>query len=201
MEKKQAIADWLVVVDLHTKYQVSQQIGKAWIQEQKLLLLLDGLDEVDINQRTDCVTALNEFCREYGQTEIVVCSRIHDYEALSTRLTFQAVIYLQPLSLEQIQEYLKNAGSELVAVIKALESDLKLQELAKSPLILSIISLADQGISIEELPSRSNAELRENLFNAYIERMLKRQSVNIFYSHEKIKKWLSRLAKQMLGEL
>ncbi|NES06667.1 MAG: NACHT domain-containing protein, partial [Okeania sp. SIO2F4] len=104
--KKQTIADWLVL-ELHTKYQVSQQIGKAWIQEQRLLLLLDGLDEVSRDIRENCVDALNKFCQEYGQTEIVVCSRIRDYEALSSQLKFQAAIYLQPLSLEQIQEYLK----------------------------------------------------------------------------------------------
>ena len=184
--KRQAIADWLVL-ELHTKYQVSQQIGKAWIQEQRLLLLLDGLDEVSREIREDCVDVLNKFCQEYGQTEIVVCSRIRDYEALSSQLKFQAAIYLQPLNLEQIQEYLKNAGSELAAVRKALESDVKLQEFSRSPLILSIISLAYQGISIEELPSRSNVELREHLFNAYIERMFKRRSVNILYSQEKVK--------------
>lgn len=104
--KKQAIADWLVI-ELHTKYQVSQQIGKTWIQEQRLILLLDGLDEVSREKREDCVNALNYFCQEYGQTEIVVCSRIRDYEALSSNLIFQGAIYLQPLSLEQIQEYLK----------------------------------------------------------------------------------------------
>ncbi len=197
--RKQAIADWLVL-ELQTKYQVSQQIGKAWIQEQRLLLLLDGLDEVSRDIRENCVDALNKFCQEYGQTEIVVCSRIRDYEALSSQLKFQAAIYLQPLSLEQIQEYLKNAGSELAAVRKALESDVKLQEFSRSPLILTIISLAYQGISIEELPSRSNVELREHLFNAYIERMFKRRFVNILYSQEKVKKWLSWLAKQMVRE-
>ncbi|OZH54912.1 hypothetical protein AFK68_07875 [Hydrocoleum sp. CS-953] len=197
--KKQAIADWLVR-ELHTKYQVYQQIGKAWIQEQRLLLLLDGLDEVSREIREYCVDALNEFCQEYGQTEIVVCSRIRDYEVLSSQLKFQAAIYLQPLSLEQIQEYLKNAGSELAAVRKALESDVKLQEFSRYPLILSIISLAYQGISIEELPTRSNSELREHLFNAYIERMFKRKAVNIPYSQEKVKKWLIWLAKQMVKE-
>ena len=197
--KKQAIADWLVI-ELNTKYQVSPKIGKAWIQAQKLLLLLDGLDEVSRERREDCVDALNEFCQEYGQTEVVVCSRIRDYEALSSNLIFQGAVYLQPLSLEQIQEYLKNAGSELAAVRKALESDVKLQEFARSPLILSIISLAYQGISIAELPSRSNYELREHLFNAYIDRMFKRSLVNIPYSQEKVQKWLSWLAKQIVRE-
>ncbi|NER01677.1 MAG: NACHT domain-containing protein [Okeania sp. SIO3C4] len=197
--KKQAIADWLVL-ELHTKYQVSQQIGKTWIQEQRLILLLDGLDEVSREKREDCVNALNYFCQEYGQTEIVVCSRIRDYEAFSSNLIFQGAIYLQPLSLEQIQDYLKNAGSELAAVSKALEYDVKLQEFARSPLILNIMSLAYQGISIEELPSQSNAELREHLFNAYIERMFKRRSFNILYSQRKVKKWLNWLAKQMVRE-
>jgi serine/threonine protein kinase len=119
---KQAIADWLVQ-ELHTKYQVSQEIGKEWVKEQQLLLLLDGLDEVSAKQRQACVDALNHFNQEHGQTEMVVCSRIKDYEALSTRLRFQAAIYLQPLTLEQIHHYLKSAGSKLAGVSIALHTD------------------------------------------------------------------------------
>src|ERR671932_2408111 len=130
---KQAIADWLVQ-ELHTKYQVSKEIGKDWVKEQELLLLLDGLDEVSAKQRQACVDALNHFNQEHGQTEIVVCSRIKDYEALSTRLQFQAAIYLQPLTLEQIYHYLANVGSKLAALSNALHTDETLQELAQSPL-------------------------------------------------------------------
>jgi hypothetical protein len=196
---KQAIADWLVQ-ELHTKYQVSQEIGKEWVKEQQLLLLLDGLDEVSAKQRGDCVDALNHFHQEHGQTEMVVCSRIKDYEALSTRLRFQAAIYLQPLTLEQIHHYLKSAGSKLAGVSIALHTDATLQELAQSPLILSIITLAYEGMPIEDLPSRNLEERRQHLFNAYIERMFNRRGANSRYSKAQTKHWLIWLAQQMVQQ-
>ncbi|HEY9743715.1 MAG TPA: protein kinase [Coleofasciculaceae cyanobacterium] len=196
---KQAIADWLVQ-ELHTKYQVSQEIGQSWVKEQQLLLLLDGLDEVSATQQQACVVALNHFSQEHGQTEMVVCSRIKDYEALPTRLRFQAAIYLQPLTLEQIHHYLKSAGSKLAAVSTALHRDTTLQELAQTPLMLSIMTLAYQGMSIEELPSRNREELCQHLFDAYIERMFNRRGVDSRYSKAQAKQWLIWLAKQMVQQ-
>jgi hypothetical protein len=196
---KQTIADWLVQ-ELHTKYQVSKEIGKEWVKEQQLLLLLDGLDEVSAKHRQACVEALNYFNQEYGQTEIVVCSRIKDYEALSTRLQFQAALYLQSLTLDQIHHYLTRVGSELAAISTALHTDVTLQELAKSPLMLNIMTLAYQDVSIEELPSRSLEERCQHLFNAYIERMFNRRAANSRYSKEQTKRWLIWLAQRMVQE-
>jgi predicted NACHT family NTPase len=77
VNEKITIDDWLVR-ELNTKYQVSKEIGKTWIKNQQLLLLLDGLDEVLAERRDFCVEAINQFCQEYGETEIVVCSRIEE---------------------------------------------------------------------------------------------------------------------------
>jgi hypothetical protein len=46
------------------------------------MLLLDGLDEVSPTRRAACVQALNEFIQLHGTTEIVVTTRIKDYEVL-----------------------------------------------------------------------------------------------------------------------
>jgi len=196
----QAIADWLVQ-ELHSKYQVSQDIGKTWVaDERQMLLLLDGLDEVSAERREACVDAINQFMQSHGQTEMVVCSRIADYEVLSRRLQLQAAIYLQPLTQEQIQQYLKTAGEELAAVRTALATDATLQELTQCPLTLNIIALAYQGMSVESLPSSSLSERRHHLFNTYIERMFNRKGANIPYSQAQAKQWLIRLARQMVKE-
>ena len=194
--QKPTITDWLVQ-ELHTKYQVSREIGQSLVNQQQLLLLLDGLDEVEAQKRQACVDALNHFHQESGQTEIVVCSRLQDYEALSQRLQFQAAIYLQPLTQSQIQQYLANAGSELGAISRALQTDAILQELAQSPLMLNIMTLAYQGMSIEELPTSNLEQLRQHLFNAYVERMFNRRAANSLYPKKQTKRWLMWLAKQM----
>jgi Cdc6-like AAA superfamily ATPase len=93
--KWHSLADWLVA-ELNTKYQVPKAIAQPWVTQQQLLLLLDGLDEVRAEYRDACVVALNQFQQAHG-TEMVVCSRIKDYERLSHRLTVQRAIYLRSL--------------------------------------------------------------------------------------------------------
>ncbi|NEP63558.1 MAG: protein kinase [Symploca sp. SIO2G7] len=194
---KQTIRDWLVQ-ELNTKYQVSREIAKNWVKEGQLLLLLDGLDEVNVQLRETCVLAINQFSQEHGTTEIVVCCRIQDYQAINHRLSLQAAICLQTLSLQQIYQYLNSAGVELAAVSKALQEDTALQELASSPLMLSIITLAYQGISREDLPTVSAIEeRRQHLFDAYILRMLSHRSTEQSYPKEQVIHWLSWLAQRL----
>lgn len=196
---RQKIADWLVQ-ELNTKYQVSKTLGQTWIQNQQLLLLLDGLDEVHQIQRNACVMAINEFSQDYGQTDIVVCSRIKDYEALSHRLHFQGAIFIQPLTPEQSDRYLQQAGKELAGVRAALQICPTLREVVQTPLILSIMTLAYQGMSLTELPRLSFKEQRKHLFDTYIQRMLERRSSDRRYSKEQTVRYLSWLAQKMLRE-
>ena len=65
------IVDWLID-ELLEKYQVPQLLSEPWIQKEQLILLLDGLDEVDENYRDNCVQALNDFIGIFPQTEIAV---------------------------------------------------------------------------------------------------------------------------------
>lgn len=193
---KQKIADWLVE-ELNTKYQVPKIIGQAWVKEQQLLLLLDGLDEVRAENRESCVTALNTFHQDYGP-EMVACSRIKDYEALSIRLNFQSAIYLRALTPLQVHHYLESVGSDLTGLKALIEKDSALQELAKSPLMLNIMTMAYQGVAVQDLPTTGLLEeRRRQLFDAYIEQMFKRRGSNQPYSKVQVMHWLTWLAQQM----
>ncbi|WP_416674321.1 protein kinase domain-containing protein [Egbenema bharatensis] len=195
----QSIADW-VVEELTKKYQVPQKIGRPWVEQQQLLLLLDGLDEVRTEHRDQCVAAVNQFQEQYG-TEMIVCSRIRDYEALSNRLNLQTAVYLRSLTPAQIQQYLNSLSGDLTGLKSLLKEDAALQELAQSPLMLNIMVLAYQGIGAEDLDETLVVEeRRRQLFNAYIERMFKRRSLDQTYSEAEAIGWLSWLAKQMLQQ-
>ncbi|WP_353932365.1 DUF3365 domain-containing protein [Okeanomitos corallinicola TIOX110] len=193
----QKFNDWLIE-ELNSKYQISTELSKDWMRNEQLILLLDGLDEVKVEYRSSCVQAINQFSQEHGLTEIVVCSRIQDYQALSNPLQLQAAIYIQSLTPQQVNQYLDSAGSQLEAVKTLLEEDTALQELVKSPLILSVITLAYQGKKVEELLQIASVEKRrEHLFNTYIERMFKRKEVNQQYSKDQVIHWLNWLAQKM----
>ncbi|NEN96213.1 MAG: NACHT domain-containing protein [Moorea sp. SIO3I7] len=198
-KKRQTIADWLVD-ELNTIYKVPKKIGQALVSQQQLLLLLDGLDEVKADYRDDCIVALNQFQQDYG-AELVVCSRMKDYQALSNRLNFQSAVYIRLLSLEQIYHYLDSVGADLTGLRTLIAKDTVLQELAQSPLMLNIMTLAYQGVAVEYLPKTDVIEeRRRQLFDSYIEKMFKRRKTNQQYNNEQVKQWLILLAKITLSE-
>ncbi len=197
--EQQSIENWLIQ-ELYTKYQIPKQIGETWIQASALLLLLDGLDEVNIHKREACVTALNEFLQTHGMVELVVCSRLQDYERLSQRLRVLAAIYLQPLSLDQVQVYLQSTGMNLSGLRQAMMTDAMLQELARSPLMLRIMILAYQDLKDTAFPCQTQSEYHAHLFNAYIERMLRRKVGGSLYPKAQIQRWLTQLAQWMIKD-
>ncbi|NEO65409.1 MAG: NACHT domain-containing protein, partial [Moorea sp. SIO4G2] len=188
-KKRQRISDWLVD-ELNSNYDVPKKIGLALVSQQQLLPLLDGLDEVMADYRDECILGLNQFKKDYG-AELVVCSRIKDYEALSNRLNFQSAVYIRVLSLAQIYDYLDSVGTDLTGLRTLMAEDTVLQELAQSPLMLNIMTLAYQGVAVEDLPKTDVVEeRRKQLFDAYIERMFKRRKTNQRYKKAQVKHWL-----------
>jgi hypothetical protein len=200
--KKQPIVDWLVE-ELNSKYSIPRKIGSKWIEDQELLLLLDGLDEVQADDRTACVEAINHFRQEYGLTTgTVICSRAEEYGALTTRLKMGGAVLLQPLTLEQVHEYFELAGPKLSALNSSIQTDETLRELARTPLMLSVMSIAYRGVSTEDLEiqeSDTEESRRTHLFNTYIDRMFSRiaRTQSESYTREQTLDWLSWLAGKM----
>jgi signal peptidase I len=199
-QRKWTINDWLVREFEKGIYKIPKEISKAWIQNQQLLLLLDGLDEVRSDLREPCVQALNQFSQDYGLTEIIVCSRVQIYEAVSQPLRFQAALFLHPLTSSQIQHYLDQAGEEFSGVNLALNTDPVLQELARSPLMLSVMVLAYQGMPASAFTQMSLAERHEHLWDKYIDRMFERKKVHPQCPKNLSLYWLQFLSKKMIQE-
>jgi hypothetical protein len=79
-----------------------------------------------------------------------------------------------------------------------IEEDAVLIELAKSPLMLNIMTLAYQGVAIEDLPKTEVVEeRRKQLFDDYIERMFKRRGFDKHCSKTQAMRWLTWLAQKM----
>src|SRR5215203_5927728 len=115
------------------------------------------------------------------------------------RLKLQGAVLLQPLTTEQIDAYLNTAGPTLATVRSTLQHDTELQELAHSPLLLSIMALAYQDITPTELSlTAAIPTRRQHLFNAYIGRMFIRREVKPIYSFLHTIRWLQWLASQLV---
>ena len=197
-DPKQPIADWLTE-ELREKYNIPKKIAALWVENDSLFLLLDGLDEVAPERRDACVEAINSYLEEHF-VPLVVCCRKEEYDALDGRLNLQSAVLLQPLTPEQIDVYLERLSPDMAALRDALKFDQELQEFAKTPLILSIMTLAHRGMAVEDLqPLGSIEDRRRHLFNTYVDQMFKR-TTRIdpeLYPKEKTIHWLSWLARKM----
>jgi hypothetical protein len=197
--ERKPVTDWLVD-ELKLKYQVPSKIGRGWVEDRTLLLLLDGLDEVNQDSREACVRALNEFSQGHGRRNIVVCSRVADYETLTGRLALHGAVLLQPLSAPQVDAYLAQGGEQLTAVRELLREDRALRELAQTPLMLSVMTVAYRGMPVQELRGLPSLRARRaHLFATYVDRMFKRlvRTKREPYLRGQTTAWLSWLAANM----
>jgi hypothetical protein len=134
--------DWLVGELLH-KYRVPAKTGRHFLEEQRLAILLDGLDEVADPRRRACVAAINGFLRETGAAGgIAVSSRLDEYMAQPERLTFGGAVRLAPLSGEQVDAVLVAGGHRVDGLRVAIARSPALTELASSPLFLTTMMTA-----------------------------------------------------------
>lgn len=195
--RSQLIEQWLVQ-ELLEKYQVSKALGKKWVEAESLILLLDGLDEVKAEQRNACTQAINQFIQSHGTTELTICCRIREYQALTEQLTLRSAICIQPLNPGQINHYFVRAGEQLSALKAVLNQDEELQRLAISPLMLSVMSLAYQDCTTEDVAQGgTTADYHRRLFDAYVDRMFQRRGTTQQYPRQQTQLWLVCLAQRM----
>ncbi|MCA9946678.1 MAG: hypothetical protein KC449_24520, partial [Anaerolineales bacterium] len=156
---------------------------------------------------------INEFRSEHGLTNLVVSSRTYEYQSCAVQLKLGGAILLQALTESQIDDYLATFGENLSSLREALHIDPALQELARSPLMLQIMTLAYEEESnsengdensknpIFDLAKSGNkddakAVYHQHIFETYVQRMLNRQP-NSPYTPEQIQHWLGWLAQRM----
>lgn len=195
--ERQSIAGWLVD-EMTNKYVVPGKVGRSWVENDELLLLLDGLDEVETAYQADCVKAINQFHREH-RMPIVVCARSNEYERLPLHLQLQTAIFLHPLTNEQVGDYIQRAGGEELAYLgQLLQQDASLREMAQTPLILNTMMQTLQEISLPELQAAGTREARHRyLLDAYVQRTFRHGSIPHLFPQDKTIHWLSWLAREM----
>jgi hypothetical protein len=197
--KRLPLADWLVD-ELNQRYDVPRQIGQSWVANDRILPLLDGLDEVAAEHRAACVEAINLYREGRSRTlaSLVVTSRVADYEVLRVRLHLRGAVLLQSLRSEQVDAYLAGAGQQLAGARAALDTDATLREMASSPLLLSTITLAYLGAPATALPTSGTIEERRaRIFATYVDQMFKRRSAATRYSRTQTLHWLGWLANAL----
>jgi transcriptional regulator with XRE-family HTH domain len=158
---QQLLTTWFVE-ELNSKYQVPQQVGLVWVEDDHILPLLDGLDEVSPAFRKACVDAINVYRWQHGLVPLVLCSRREEYLDLGAQILLQQAIYIQPLTQQHIEDYLANSGDQLATLQSALHNDMGLQKLLTTPLMLNILAQVYKCESIDRSKTQDLLRCDEN---------------------------------------
>jgi len=197
-DSKQTIEDWVVSQLTSSLYKLNKNAAQRLVDQNNVLLLLDGLDEVAIDKRGACVKALNLFRQTSALTRIAICSRTSDYSSLATKLQIPNAILLQPLSKRQIYDYLEKLGPEVEGLLTAIKRSPVLLDIARTPLMLNLMTLTYEGTPAESIRVKYSTKGKANdLIDSYVRRMLERTRREKPYLDNKTIHWLSWLARIM----
>ncbi|MDI1320097.1 MAG: NACHT domain-containing protein, partial [bacterium] len=193
--RHRSLQDWLTE-ELNVRYQVPKRLARGWLEAGRLVLLLDGLDEVREALRPACVAAINVFAQEHMPAGLAVTCRVTEYSALPERLRLRSAICLQPLTPAQIDAYFERAGAGLENLRAAMREDEALRTLA---LMLSVMTMAWRDAPAAAWHSGEVITLeqrRRQLFDAYVQTALRRKGARegeAFARHTlEVLPWLAR---------
>lgn len=177
-----SIEEWLCeIITLVEPEEIIRHIAQG-----KALLILDGLDELGVSQTDVYETgtdARHHFVDAFAHCSLtnqaIVSCRLHDYEEMGERIVLRGGVVLHPLDDTQIAEYLVEQP-DLLAAIRA---DVSLQEMVRTPLLLSLLTFAyggmgDQARNLRDL-SHTPADLRNAIFKSYVERRYEREQMRV----------------------
>ena len=186
-------------------YGVRRKHTREWIANDDVILLLDGLDEIKAGWRDDYVAAINDFRREKPSVQMVVSSRIDEYEELSDKLNLNGAVRLRDLDENEVNAYLQNGGESLAGLRELVATDRIVHNMITVPFLLNTMVYTYAGQDVSALAGyNSPAQRRQHLFTAYVERRLdharikaKADKQRYPYTNDQVKRWLTYLATKM----
>ncbi|MEJ2754214.1 MAG: hypothetical protein P8169_16310, partial [Chloroflexota bacterium] len=149
--------------------------------------------------RRNCIKAINAFRISNGLTGLAVCCRGIEYHETGERLTLKGAIELLPMDDEQLTAYL--AGEAAADTLQeALDESPALWELARSPLMLNLMTAVYGGQEEEEQGPQIAAGSEphvDTLLDVYVRRSFDRHPAHVQFSESYTMAHLSWLARQM----
>ena len=107
----QEILDWLTdQLKLYCSG-IDPKTSRRWIQNNQIIPLLDGLDELSMKRQKRCIRKINSFVDALPRQHVVVCCRTEEYDEGQVKLSsLNGALCLQPLTQNQIKQYLQRSN-------------------------------------------------------------------------------------------
>jgi DNA replication protein DnaC len=193
--------DWLREI-LPAELGVTKRYAADILQQGKLTLLLDGLDEVDKSHRASCLDAIKSYSGK-RRTDFVISTRKDEYKALEKDAPVWAQIEVLPLTKAQLLAQLDRADRrdfpEAPDLKAALQNNPLLLKVAETPFYLNCLQLLFRGGStLSELNFKGETvEARQaEIVERFTKQALAMRSPN-GYTPEQVQRWLSFFASRL----
>ncbi|GAA4208826.1 hypothetical protein [Actinocatenispora rupis] len=181
--------------ELGRVFKVPAKFDLKQIIEAEVVLLLDGLDEVDRAHRNGCARAIDEFRDRHGDVPLVVCTRPTEYEATGVRLALDGAVLIEPPTPAETESYLEGLGSKAAGLRRMLAADPGLRRLLGSPLFVTFMV---QAYGSDDGAARPPTGA-DGVFADYVAAMYRRPVPRSLprFAPEQVTRWLSWLARSL----
>ena len=187
--KPAPLVEWMQK-ELIGAYGISRDRARQWVVADRILPLLDGLDEVAADKRAACVAAINAFRRAKGLHPLAVSCRTTEYAEIA-HLELGAALRVEKLTAAAVDEVL--AMPKMAASRALIAEDPSLREILDTPLMLNVLYLAARdGVDA----TAQGPTPGDRLFERYVLSMLRR-SLKPEPEQAKVREQLEWLAAQM----
>ncbi|MGL4499719.1 MAG: hypothetical protein ACRCU2_11705, partial [Planktothrix sp.] len=150
------------------------KLCREWLIFDRIVPLLDGLDELGEEQAKEAIRAIDALQADYHnqQRALVICCRVKDYESITDdnkrRIRLKGVeqaVRLCELADDQIEGYLKQRKAE--HIWDKLQSNSGLMKLARNPMLLNLMPIAYPDELPDNLPQNS-PDCQSRLFDDFL---------------------------------
>jgi len=193
--KKPGFEQWCISA-ISKEYGPRESDVSVWLEEDDLVLIFDGLDQLPRKLRTESFAAINRLRQNHGLLGIVVTSREQEYSDTSKRLQLNGCLWVNSLTAASVVEALLSAGDEHRGLLKATQSNRKLADLLRTPLFL-VLALEAYNGAPEEKISKNASPWSATVIEAYLHHAEGRIATTNRTSDLGLRSWLPILAARL----
>ncbi len=198
---------YLVLLNKYTSQSISDLLPSNWgrVPVGQLLIILDGLDEIESKNKNDAIRQIELFCERFPEASTVVSCRSNFYrlseEHFSGKLEKFTAYILLDLSDREIERYIRDRLDQRTKDFSRVISESNIYALLRIPFYL--VSLVDLFVDLFEANNtllRNKSEIFEHLLDFRMRHDLRKYRTTIRGLDEKrktITKTLERLALAM----
>ncbi len=199
-QQRAPLSEWLID-ELFLRYDVAPLVGQEWLDNQRILPLLDGLDEVRHDAREQCMDSIAQLRKHMLAGLVIACRKI-EYQKAHRRLQLHSAIELLPLTNEQVSAYLSSSTQPIARPSAMLASDNTFSEFMSSPFIVNtFLNAYNSGsFSLETITASDPTKSRTQIFRAFILNSIRRRRSLHAFPATKIFQYLSFIAKSMVRQ-